>query len=266
MALTVNTSMSIGLGDYSSAPAAASATIYQGSMCTLNSSGYANALVEGEMFIGHAQAKVDNSAGANGDLNVNVYAGPYRAEVTVPSVAITDIGKDVYATDDETLSLTHGTTRVGVVERYVTTNTAVVRFEPYTVQVGAAPKEFDCETGEDTAAKVLLPGYANQNGLLVTGVYGRVTEVFAGSSEDQGVVTVRDTAENALATLTASDSAADADGDIIVGYQADAASTGDAAKTVAAGVGIEAIVTQATSGGSPAGKMRVYVRFQPLSV
>jgi len=124
--------------------------------------------------------------------------------------------------------------------------------------------EFDCETTKDAAAHVLIPAYLNPNGLVITAIFGLVTEVMAGSGEDQGVVTVSDESNNSLATLTASDAAADAENDIIEGYFAHEASTGDAAKVVAAGEYVDAIVTQATSGGSPAGKIKAFVEFIAL--
>jgi predicted RecA/RadA family phage recombinase len=124
--------------------------------------------------------------------------------------------------------------------------------------------ELDCETGEDTAEHEVIPAAANPVGWIVKAIFARVTEVMAGSSEDQGVVTVYDEDDNALATLTASDAAADALGDVIEGYFLHEAATGDALKTVAAAKNIYAKVTQATSGGTPAGKMRVYVEVVPL--
>lgn len=122
--------------------------------------------------------------------------------------------------------------------------------------------EFDCETGVDTASHVLIPAEMNPNGLLILGIYAVVTEQFAGT-EDQGIVTVSDESDNSLATLTASDAGADAVDDIIVGYAAAAASTGDAAVVVAAGEYVDAAVTQVTT-GSAAGKMKVYIQAIPL--
>jgi len=122
--------------------------------------------------------------------------------------------------------------------------------------------EFDCQADADSDAHVLIPAEMNPNGLLILGVYAIVTEVFAGT-EDQGIVTVSDESDNAIATLTPSDSGADAAGDIIVGYSAPAASTGAAAKVVAAGEYVDAVVTQETT-GSAAGKMKVYVHAVPL--
>lgn len=125
--------------------------------------------------------------------------------------------------------------------------------------------EFDVDGDNgDTDAHQLIPAEMNPNGLLILGIYAVVTEQMAGSSEDQGIITVRDESNNSLATLTASDAAADALGDIVVGYAAAAASTGDAAVTVAAGEYVDGTVTQQTSGGTPAGKMKVYVQAIPL--
>lgn len=126
--------------------------------------------------------------------------------------------------------------------------------------------EFDCDGDNgDTDEHVLIPASQNPHGLLILGVFGVVTEQMAGSSEDQGIVTVEDEDDNAVCTLTASDSAADAIGDVIVGTSdLYSATTGDAAKTVAAGKAVQGYVSQQTSGGTPAGKMKVYVRAIPL--
>jgi hypothetical protein len=130
----------------------------------------------------------------------------------------------------------------------------------------AAP-ELDCETGEDSADHVLVPAAFNRRGLVCALFYGILTEVMAGSSEDQGVVTVYDEDDNALSVLTPSDAAADAIGDAVVGTNPllISGSTGDAIKTVAAGKYIDCKVTQATSGGTPAGKMRVHAVVHPLT-
>jgi predicted RecA/RadA family phage recombinase len=123
--------------------------------------------------------------------------------------------------------------------------------------------EFDCEGG-GTAAHQLIPAEQNPNGLMILGVWGVVSEVFAGSSQDQGIVTVSDESDNAICTLTPSDAGADALGDIITGYSIGDDATGVAGKTVAAGEYVDAAVTQQTSGTSAAGKMKVYVLAIPL--
>lgn len=126
-------------------------------------------------------------------------------------------------------------------------------------------QEFDCDTGAaDSAEKVLIPASANPHGLLIVGVWGVVTEVFGGATQDQGVVTVEDEDDNAICTLTPSDAGADVVGDVVVGHSLPAASTGAAVKTVAAGKAVQGQVTQVTSGAGAAGKMKVYVLAIPL--
>lgn len=125
--------------------------------------------------------------------------------------------------------------------------------------------EFDCDTGGDTDEHILIPASQNRAGLLLLAAWAVVTEVFAGATEDQGIVTIEDEDDNALSTLTPSDGSADAVGDIIVGTNdIYSAATGDAAGIVAAGKAIQGFVSQQTSGAGEAGKMKVYLRVIPL--
>lgn len=125
--------------------------------------------------------------------------------------------------------------------------------------------EFDTEDGADETAgakneHVLIPASANKHGLLILGVFGRITEAFGGATEDQGIITVRDQSNTTLATLTPTNGGADAVGDVIVGTnKLLGGTTGDAVKTVAAGEYVDAQVTQETSGSGAAGKVAVYV-------
>jgi len=270
MALSANSPLPLEIGDFNELPADA-VRIFEGSMCVIEPDGYVNtlqALATGSVFVGHAFAECNNSAGSAGDLNVKLRTGRYRMQVTITSVAITDVGKEVYASADATYTLTKGTNvRVGRVHRYVTTNTCVVEFQPaqlFTQQICGFAPELDCETLIDTADHVLIPTWMNQHGLIITQIWGVITEVMAGSSEDQGIITVYDEANNSLATLTASDAAADALTDIVMGYSLPAASTGALTKQVAAGKYVDCKVTQATSGGTPAGKMTVHILAVPL--
>ena len=269
MALSANTPQKFEVGLFNEIPVAATTTVYEGSMVGL-AAGYGRALTAGDAFVGHAMAKADNSTGDAADIDVHVRTGIYRAEVTLTSVAVTDVGKEVFASDDATYTLTRGeNTCVGRVVRYVTTNTCVVEFAPELaplangVVVGVAT-EIDCQTTIDTGAHVLVPAWMNPRGLVIESIYGRLTEAMAGDTEDQGVITVYDESDNSLAVLTPSNGGTDAIGDIVVGYLADAASTGAAHKVVAAGEFIDCKVTQATSGASVAGKMVVYIKAVPL--
>lgn len=273
--LATNTPLRHEVGNFNELPVAASTKIYQGAMVGLTS-GYARGLVAGDTFVGHANAIADNSSGNAGDIKVQVLSGSYLLQVTLASVAVTSVGANVYASDNGTLTLSETTSLVGKVARYVTTNTAVVRFvtgdadvesgsESPSVGIKTLVQSFDCQADADSLAKTLIPASENVGGLVVLSVFARVTEVFGGATEDQGVVTVRDEDENAIATLTPSDAGADAIGDIIQGYQIGGVSTGAALKTVAAGKAIEAIVSTETDGSGAAGKMSVYITVLPLA-
>lgn len=125
--------------------------------------------------------------------------------------------------------------------------------------------EFDCETGVgDTADHILIPAYMNPRGLILWEVFGRVTEVFAGSSQDQGIVTIEDIDNNSICTITPSDAGADVVGDVVVGHDGSDLATGGALKLVAAGKAVTGRVSQQTSGGTPAGKMTVHFLAIPL--
>lgn len=125
--------------------------------------------------------------------------------------------------------------------------------------------EVDTETGVQAAAQNIVPAAWNKLGLILLAAYGLVTEVFGGASQDQGIVTIEDSDGTDLCTLTPSDGGADAAGDVIVGTaKILGATTGDAVKTVAAGKGVQALVSQATSGAGAAGKMKVFALFASL--
>lgn len=128
MALSANAPLTQAIGESSVFPVAAAVHPYEGSMLG-DASGYARPLVAGDKFLGHSQEE-QNNTGAAGVLDVEALTGRYTGQVTIASVAITDIDKDVFASDDGTYTLTRGAnTLVGKVKRYVTTNTAVVEFD-----------------------------------------------------------------------------------------------------------------------------------------
>jgi hypothetical protein len=73
---------------------------------------------------------VDNSAGAAGALNVRVKP---RGRVILPVVgvtAVTDEGATVYASDDDTFTLTAtGNSAIGKITRYISGTTVEVYYE-----------------------------------------------------------------------------------------------------------------------------------------
>jgi hypothetical protein len=126
MAANKNVPLVTETGDRNVIPVATTKRLFEGAMAFLDASGYATP-VPGTVFLGHVAAEADNRTGQNGTIPVTLRYGRYRAQVTLASVAITDVGAPVYATDDNTLSLA-GVYQVGKVVRYVSANTAVVEF------------------------------------------------------------------------------------------------------------------------------------------
>lgn len=113
--------------DYKDLQVAASSAIYEGSAVGL-SSGYARQLTAGDKFQGFAANDVASQTSA-GDARVRVRT---RGQVvlTVTSVAVTDIGKPVFASDGATFTLTQSTnSHVGRVVDVFGTNQAVVEFD-----------------------------------------------------------------------------------------------------------------------------------------
>lgn len=116
------------MGVINELPMIASDIIYEGAAVGDNASGYARPLVAGDPFRGFAESKVDNSAGVAAAKNVRVKKRG-AIVLAVASLAITDVGKDVYASDDNTFTLTQGSnTRVGYVERWISTGNGLVAF------------------------------------------------------------------------------------------------------------------------------------------
>jgi hypothetical protein len=118
------------LGDLEEYPVVATDIIYEGAAVGENGSGYARPLVAGDRFLGFAVAKADNSAGAAGDVRVQVRTCG-RARLAIASIAITANDRPaVYASDDDTFTLTAtSNSLVGYVSRWVETGVAFVEFD-----------------------------------------------------------------------------------------------------------------------------------------
>ena len=127
--LAANKPRALEIGDRNEFPVVASDIIYEGAFVGA-SSGNARPLVAGDSFMGVAEAKVDNSSGSAGDKTVRVIERG-KAELTVVGVTgITDLGSSVYASDDDTFTLTAtGNSLIGTVARHVSGTTAVVAFK-----------------------------------------------------------------------------------------------------------------------------------------
>lgn len=117
------------LGNMNDLPVKAASTIYEGSAVGDDGSGYARQLVAADPFRGFAAAKADNAAGLAAAINVHVRQKG-RIVLAVSGLAITDVGKPVFASDGATFTLTASTnTYVGRVVRYVSSGVGVIEFD-----------------------------------------------------------------------------------------------------------------------------------------
>lgn len=98
-----------GLRNY---PVAAAVVIYAGALVALDSSGYARparaSTTDKVVGVNYGDT-VDNSDGSAGDLTVDVRddkIGWFANSASADAIARTDIGRDCYAVDDQTVALT----------------------------------------------------------------------------------------------------------------------------------------------------------------
>lgn len=111
-------------------PVVATHILYEGAAIGIvAASGYARRLVAGDRFGGFARAKADNSAGTAGAIGVDrVVDGKIVLPVT--GAVITDIGLPVYASDDDTFSLSPvGGSFIGFMHGFVASGFATVLFD-----------------------------------------------------------------------------------------------------------------------------------------
>lgn len=105
---------------------AAGANVFKGAFIGL-SGGYARGLVASDPFVGIAYEAMDNTGGAAGVKSVRAYTqGDFR--LALAGAAITDLGASVYASDDETLTLTaSGNSLVGKIVGFEAAGVVIVR-------------------------------------------------------------------------------------------------------------------------------------------
>lgn len=122
-------------GDDRSGSVAASTLVYAGAILMRNATGY---LIEGQtatglVGIGRAEERVDNSAGADGDLSVAYRKGIFHFANSAAADLITfaDIGDICFVVDDQTVAKTDGSStrsKAGYIED-VDANGVWVRFD-----------------------------------------------------------------------------------------------------------------------------------------
>jgi len=110
-----------------SLPVIAADIIYCGALVGDNGSGYARPLVAGDSFWGICTDQCDNSAGAAGAKYVNVLSEFFIVVAVTGASAVTDVDSTVYASDDDTFTLSStSNSTVGKVHRWVSGTTCVV--------------------------------------------------------------------------------------------------------------------------------------------
>ncbi len=113
--------------------------IYKGALVGRNrSTGYARALVAGDEYLGVAYKAADNTITGHtaGGITVRLHQAVDIVHA-LTSVAVADIGKDVYASADDTLTLTPAdNSRVGRIVAVDAANVARVRCQPVTMLDG----------------------------------------------------------------------------------------------------------------------------------
>ena len=119
------------LGTVQEYPVIAADIIYEGAAVGENASGYARPLQAGDVFLGFAESRSDNSAGAAGDKTVRVRR---RGQVELAVAGATAVTANdqplVYASDDDTFTLTASTNSIiGRVSRWVSSGVCVVEFD-----------------------------------------------------------------------------------------------------------------------------------------
>lgn len=111
-ALTNDRNTPMQLGDVQEYPVLAATVIYAGSLACLNAAGWAmpGSTATTLVAAGRAEARADNSAGANGAINVKVRPGTFRFDNSAAADEITqaEIGDACFVVDDQTVAKTDG--------------------------------------------------------------------------------------------------------------------------------------------------------------
>ena len=136
MAVTANQLVKRQDGCRRSYPVEESTRIYQGTLVYINAAGYAcDVTATGvNAFAGVAVAEADNTSGADGAINVEVYAsGDF--ELTGTGFAQTDVGMPIYGDDNYATVVALGATsvRIGKVVKYVSSTKHIVAIQPSNV-------------------------------------------------------------------------------------------------------------------------------------
>lgn len=115
--------------DSNAVAVAANAKIYQGALVGLTTAGYGRPLQSGDTAAGFAKDNVDNTDGSDGDRIAEVKAKG-KVSLFISGLTIADVGNKVYATDDNTFTLTStSASLIGKVVRFEKADYGIVAFD-----------------------------------------------------------------------------------------------------------------------------------------
>jgi len=133
--------------DANSVPVAEGAKIYEGALVGRNAAGYGRPLQAGDAPAGFAKDHVDNANGDDGDKNAELKSKG-KVALTIGGITTADVGRKVYASDDDTFTLTKaGNSFVGFVARIEKDGTAIVAFDFLFTETEAAAAQPTNENG-----------------------------------------------------------------------------------------------------------------------
>ncbi|GAH72369.1 unnamed protein product, partial [marine sediment metagenome] len=95
--------------------------------------GHGRPLENGDIFAGHSIFKVDNELGlVGGEKDIRIRSGKYCLYCSIDAsetFVVTDVGKPIYASDDDTLTKTKASgSYVGRIARYISATKLEVEF------------------------------------------------------------------------------------------------------------------------------------------
>lgn len=187
MALTSNRDLGRHLDQEVRAyPVAAAVRIYRCALVGRDPGGYLKPFVPGDDFVGVAYEESDNTSGAAAAKTCRVYVqGDF--DHALSGVTVADIGKAVFATDDDALSLLgHFDGFVGRVIAVPSSNVATIRIRP----VGLRPLASDggCIEVCDDFTGLIQPVLTAGNELHIRGL--RMDAIGAGIVSGSGITSV----------------------------------------------------------------------------
>lgn len=184
-ALTENKKLDEKVGKLVAHPVVASDIIYQGALVKVNAAGYLAPCSSeaGAVFAGVAYEQKDNSAGAAGAVSCRVQKEG-RFLMTGSGFSQANVGDKVYASDDQTLTLTNavGLQCVGVIDEYVSATQAWVKID------SAVDKKYESQFAIIAAGEFTTEGGDAAESVTVTGVLA--SDIVLASLETEGAAPV----------------------------------------------------------------------------